>query len=76
VFYFCQFIGADASAHRALCPALFSVTYCLQFCTLVIQQINDDDDDDNNNNNIFICIYCSTNAGLKNIRHAGQCIGL
>jgi len=43
LFYFCQFLGADATAF------LFCSVDChlfSRFCTSVIEQIDDDDDDD------------------------------
>jgi len=42
VFYFCQFLGADVSAHRAFLTCLVQCHLMSIFCTFVIEQINDD----------------------------------
>jgi len=42
------------------CSAQFNVTYCLYFCTFVIEQTNDDDDGDDMSQNYHIQqAFCS-----------------
>jgi len=56
VFYFCQFLGADISAHRAFLSGSVQCHLLSIFCTFVIEQINDDDDDDNDDEKLtFSC---------------------
>jgi len=46
VFYFCQFLEADVSAHSAFLSRSVQCHLLSICCTFVIGKINDDDDDD------------------------------
>jgi len=68
VFYFCQFLGADVSAHGAFLPCSVQCHLFSIFCTFVIEQINDDDDDDDDDHigiNDIPTSFCSTPSASR-----------
>jgi len=65
VFYFCQFLGADVSAHRAFLTCSVQCHLLSIFCTFVIEQINDDgddDDDDDDDDNVSFSAVSESGA--------------